>query len=182
MKKRLFPIIKKDVDKYKSLRKNNSLIYVKSYYGDGKFLIHTGGPMPAGIQIDYHGIIRMYDKIPGYEYFIGEKKILIINMGKTISYKPHIFSYEGKFEATNIVAVDWSQNAVYSHPINNKKEIFNEWGGVQVFKTSTEVLASVTEENPSGEEGVALWPNLGNRWGEYKNKGEVVGRIPKRSK
>lgn len=29
--------------------------------------------MPAGIQIEYKGIIRMYDKIPGYEYFIGEK-------------------------------------------------------------------------------------------------------------
>lgn len=180
--KRLYQNIRKDPEKLKRFQKLPPLGYVQSFYGDGKFYIYTGGAMPAGIQIEYKGIIRMYDKIPGYEYFIGEKTIVIINMGNEISYKEQIFSYEGKFTANNIMVVDWQLNAVYSHPTNNKIQTFNQLGGQQTFKNDTSILASKTEENPSGEDVVTLWPNLGSHWGEYGNKGDRIGRIPKKSK
>lgn len=103
-------------------------------------------------------------------------------MGNEISYKEQIFSYEGKFTANNIMVVDWQLNAVYSHPTNNKIQTFNQLGGQQTFKNDTSILASKTEENPSGEDVVTLWPNLGSHWGEYGNKGDRIGRIPKKSK
>jgi len=179
--KRLYYNIKKNKSLLEKFKIKSGLEYVQSFYGDGKFNIYTGGIMPAGIQIEYSGIIRMYDKIPGYEYAIGEKTILIYNPGTDINYQNKLFSYEGKFKARNIIAVDWRIKAVYSHPTNNKRQTFNQLGGAQTFKNSIAVSASQTEQNPSGEDVVTLWGNLGNKWDEYSNRGDRIGRIPKRS-
>ena len=75
--KQSFPNISANVARAKEIKQTGSIDYLRCYYGDGRFVLDSGLVMPAGIQIEYRGLIRMYEKLPGYEYFVGKNQILI---------------------------------------------------------------------------------------------------------
>ena len=175
MKKRLkYPNIKSDKKLLTKLQGNGDISSFRAFYGDGTFRIDTGGVMPAGIQIEYKGKVRVWGKAQGYEYHVGKKTIVIFSPAYDVQYQDIIFNYQGNFIPTKAMCVDWNTNALTTSPTNDKSEKWKDWGGSLVDATDVTISSH-------GNTTTSIWKNLGSNWKAYRQS-DVVGRIPRKSK
>lgn len=169
IKRQKYPNIKPTLGQLERLRKMGDLSQVSAEYGDGRFIIDSNGVMPAGVQIEYEGTLRLKDKIQGMEYFVGNKTIIMVSLGKEIKYTPILFKYDGLFKPTKLAVVDWNYTMLTCVPSDKRNNyIWGNWGGL-----------SNEEESLSNER--ALWKDVGSKWSDYGIK-RVSLKGPRKSK